>query len=325
MLQSLEHGRAIVNGYSGFRPPFFEALLDAVNRLPAPQALVTLHDLGVEFVVSDGPLAIDPESREVLLERASFGAERIYQVVWSPATDAKLTAATGIVPPAPGPPPFVVGESATYRVRWTNGPMSVPAATATIAVLPSQDCESYRFQVLAKTEPWMSRFYEADVLIETTVGGELLPRSYREAIVDGKRRIERRLSFDAGGRQMHLSSGGTSMTLPLEAAARDPLTALFYVRGLPMEPGSHVALPLNDNGRRLTLDVSMGGVETIALDGHPRSAWRLEPLLTNRLARRGPMNLTAWLSADARRVPLTHRGGGRVRSARVELETYRER
>ena len=147
MLQSLEHGRAIVNGYSGFRPAFFEALLDAVNRLPAPQALVTLHDLGVEFVVSDGALEIDPESRDVLLERASFGAERIYQVVWSPAIDAKFTAATGIVPPAPGPPPFVVGESATYRVRWTSGPMSVPAGTATIGVLPPQDGESYRFQV----------------------------------------------------------------------------------------------------------------------------------------------------------------------------------
>ena len=36
------------------------------------------------------------------------------------------------------------------------------------------------------------------------------------------------------------------MTLPLAAAARDPLTALFYIRGLPMEAGSHVALPLND-------------------------------------------------------------------------------
>ena len=74
MLQSLEHGRPIVNGYSGLRPPFFEALLDAVNRLPAPQALVTLHDLGVEFVVSDGPLEIGPESRDALVERASFGA-----------------------------------------------------------------------------------------------------------------------------------------------------------------------------------------------------------------------------------------------------------
>ncbi len=325
MLQSLEHRRAIVNGYSGFRPPFFEALLDAVNQLPAPQALATLHDLGVEFVVSDGALEVDPASREVLVERANFGAQRIYQVVWSPATDTLFTETAGPLPPAPGPPVFVVGESATYRVRWTSGPMSVPAGAATVAVLPPQGEESYRFQVLAKTEPWMSRFYEADVLIETSVSSMLLPFSHREAISDGKRRIERQATFDPTRHEMHLTSGGTSMTLPLEPAARDPLTALFYVRGLAMQAGSHVALPLNDNGRRLTLDVSVRGIETVSLDGRSLPAWRVEPRLTDRLARRGPLNITAWLGTDARRVPLIieiEAGFGR---ARLELENYRER
>ena len=325
MLQSLEHRRPIVNGYSGLRPPFFEALLDAVNRLPAPQALVTLHDLGVEFVVSEGPLEIGPESRDVLVERASFGPQHIYQVVWSPAADTTFMATTGVVPPEPGPPPFVVGESATYRVRWTSGPMSVPAGAATIAVLPPQGDESYRFQLLARTEHWMSRFYEADVVIETTASGGLLPLSYREAITDGKRRIERQSAFDVGRHEMRLTSGGTTMTLPLEAAARDPLTALFYVRGLPMQAGSHVALPLNDNGRRLTLDVSVGGVETITLDGRSLSAWKLEPRLTDRLARRGSLDMTAWLGTDARRVPLIIDVTAAFGSARLELETYRER
>ena len=41
--------------------------------------------------------------------------------------------------------------------------MRVPAGTVTIGVQPPQGSESYRFQVTAKTEPWMSRFYEADV------------------------------------------------------------------------------------------------------------------------------------------------------------------
>jgi hypothetical protein len=325
MLQSLEHGRVIVNGYSGVRPPFFDALLDAVNRLPTPQALVTIHELGVEFVVSDGPRTIGPEARDVLVERANFGAQRVYQVVWSPATDSAFTATTGVVPPDAGPPPFAIGESATYRVRWTSGPMSIPAAAATIAVLPPQGHESYRFQVSAKTEPWMSRFYQADVLIETIVSDALLPFSYREAITDGKRLIERQATFDTGRREMRLTSGGTSITLPLEAAARDPLTALFYIRTLPIQAGSHVALPLNNNGRRLTLDVSVGGVETITLDGRSVPAWKLVPRLTDRLPGRDPLDITAWLGTDARRVPLIISVTGGFGSARLELETYRER
>ena len=171
----------------------------------------------------------------------------------------------------------------------------------------------------------MSHFYQADVLIETIASGGLLPLSYHEAITDGKRRIERRAVFDPGRHEMRLDSGGTSITLPLEAAARDPLTALFYVRGLPMQAGSHVALPLNDNGRRLILDVSVRGVETITLNGRSLSAWKLEPRLTDRRVGRDPARHTAWLGADARRVPLIISVTGAFGSARLELETYRER
>ena len=35
MLQSLEHRRPVVNGYSGIMPPFFEAMVETANRLPA--------------------------------------------------------------------------------------------------------------------------------------------------------------------------------------------------------------------------------------------------------------------------------------------------
>jgi hypothetical protein len=171
----------------------------------------------------------------------------------------------------------------------------------------------------------MSRFYQADVRLETAVSGRLLPLNHSELISDGKRRIERQTTFDASRHEMHMTSGGTTLTLPLETAARDPLAALFYVRSLPMEPGSHVALPLNDNGRRLTLDVAIGNLETITLDGHARSAWKLEPRLADRLDRRGALNVTAWLSADAHRLPLIIDVTAAFGSARLELETYRER
>ncbi len=59
MLQSLEHRRPVVNGYSGIVPPFFEALVATSNLLPAPEALLAMHNIGVEFVVSDEPLTSD--------------------------------------------------------------------------------------------------------------------------------------------------------------------------------------------------------------------------------------------------------------------------
>jgi hypothetical protein len=325
MLQSLEHGRPIVNGYSGLRPPFFEALLDAAAHLPAPQSLLTLHDLGVEYVVNDGMLPVDPINGEVLVERASFGDQHVYQVMWSPEVEARLTAVTDVPPPAPGPAPFVIGESATYHVFWTSGPMKVSAGEATISIAPPQGDESYRFVVAATTAPWMSRFYEADVKLETTATRRLLPLTYHEAINDGKRLIERQLTFDANRHEVQVVSGGTSIRLPLGDEARDPITALFYLRTLPMEGASHIVLPLNDNGRRMKLDVAVDQLETIAVDGKSWSAWKLEPQLTDRTERRGQLSMATWVSADAHRVPLIVEVTAAFGSARLELARYRDR
>jgi hypothetical protein len=324
MLQSLEHGRPIVNGYSGLRPPFFEAVIDAADHIPAPPSLLTLHDLGVEFVVSDTALPIGDEARGVLVERASFDDQRVYQVIWSPEIEATLTAVTDVPPPEPGPPPFAVGESATYHVRWTSGPMNIPAGDATIAVASPQGNESYRLLVSATTAPWMARFYQADVALETKASSRLLPLTYHETINDGKRLIERHATFDAGRHEMHLTSGGTSITLPLGAESRDPITALFYIRTLPLEAGSRITVPLNDNGRRMQLTMAVDSLETITLDSHSWSAWRIEPQLSERLDRPA-LRILTWVSADAHRIPLVVEVTAAFGSARLELASYRER
>jgi hypothetical protein len=325
MLQELEHGLPIVNGYSGLRPPFFEALADAANRLPDGDALLALHDLGVAFVVSDRALPLKEADRGALVERAAFDDQRVYQVTWSPELESRLSATTDISPPEPGSPPFVVGESAAYHVRWTSGPMSISAGDATIAVAPPQGSERYRFVVSAKTAPWMNRFYEADVRLETTASERLLPLTYRETIADGRRRTERQLTFDAARHEMKVSSGGTTITLPFSQQARDPISTLFYIRTLPIAAGTHVAIPLNDNGRRMRLDVTVDQQETIAVGDRSWPSWRTTPQLSERIDRRGALQIVAWLSADARRIPLVVEVSAAFGTARLELASYREK
>ena len=122
---------------------------------------------------------------------------------------------------------------------------------------------------------------------------------------------------------MRITSNGTSITLPLSAGARDPLSALFYVRTL-VDQETRLSLPISDNGRRVRLDINGSQPETLVVGGRSWSALRLEPRLSDRIER-GPLTVTAWVSADARRVPLlveVSAGFGRVR---LELTTYRER
>ena len=323
MLQGLEHGRPIVNGYSGLRPPYFEALADTANRLPAAESLLALHDLGVEFIVSNHQLPAGAEG--ALVERAVFDDQRVYQFAWSPELETRLRTSTEIAPPEPGPPPFAIGESATYHVSWTSGPVGLSAGDATIAVAPAQGSERYRFSVTAKTAPWMARFYDADVMLETTANERLLPLGHHETISEGRRRTDRQLTFDNDRHEVKVLSGGTSITLPLAKEARDPISALFYLRTLSIAPGDRVSLPLDDNGRRMRLELTADGLETITVGNRSWEALKVTPQLVDRIERRGALQIVAWLSADSRRIPLVVEVSASFGTARLELASYREK
>ena len=323
MLQSLEHRRAIVNGYSGIMPPFFEAMVETAHRLPAADALMAMHNIGVEYVVSDEALAAEPAFGEVLVERARFNQQRVYQLRWSPEIEAKVRATVDMSPADPGPIPFTAGETAAYRLRWTNGPLDLAAGNATISVVPPQAGAGYAFRVDASTAPWMSRFYQAIVRLESTTSASLLPLAYSEMIDEGTRGIERHLTFAPERHEVRIASGGTSIVLPVGIGARDPISAFFYMRTLPLTEDAHYRIPISDNGRPLHLDVTVGPREAVALDGRTWDAWKVQSSVSERIDR-APLRLTAWLSADERRLPLVVD----VRApffgtVRVEMTAYR--
>ena len=120
-----------------------------------------------------------------------------------------------------------------------------------------------------------------------------------------------------------MTTGGASITLPLSPEARDPISALFYVRTLPMATASHFTLPLSDNGRRSRLEVTVHGLETISLTGKSWSAWKLEPRLSDRIERWDGLKLTTWVSADSRHIPLVVDVKAGFGSVRLELASYR--
>ena len=51
MLNATRHRHPLVNGYSGFAPPGFEATAQAMRSFPADESLELMHKLGVTHVV----------------------------------------------------------------------------------------------------------------------------------------------------------------------------------------------------------------------------------------------------------------------------------
>jgi hypothetical protein len=326
MVQSLEYRRPIVNGYSGQRPSFYKALVDALNTFPSGDSLLALRDSGVRFVVTPAPVAPSHEDGpSPVVERARFNDGTIYELRWSPDIEARLAAASAIEPPPTGPIPFQVGELARYRVVWGSAGLNLSAGDISISVEPP----AYRLVVTAVTAPWVAKFFEARDLFATQADSNLLPEVHERDQQEGSRHVTRAFIYDhaAGvvrtGRSVGDARADGAVVLPMFPQARDAIAALFYARTLPLREGVHYRFPVNEAGRNLIVELSVDGRENIRVQGRDVDALRIIPRLQRRVEEREQLSAILWLSNEARRVPLAVDIDARFGHIRVELESYR--
>ncbi len=329
MVQSLEHFRPIVNGYSGQRPVFFSSLVEGLADFPSPNALAVVRELDVRFVVAPAPVAGAGNSRSPLIERARFDKGVIYEVRWTPEAIAVLGALSGPPPPPAGVAPFGAGELAVYTVHWDGGPVDLPAGTAALNVIDGGPGRRWTFEARADTARWVSSFFQAQDRFTTIADQGLYPLEHRREIREGRREVNRTYVYDrrAGhvrvGASREAALAAEALTLPLADEARDALTALYYVRTLPLAAGTIVSVPVNEAGSSLVLQVAAAEQEMIEHRGRQTAVIRVEPRLMRRIERRRPISMTIWMSIDDRRMPLRvilEAGFGRVRA---ELTEYR--
>lgn len=344
MIESLEHGRPIVNGYSGHRPAYYPALVESFEDFPAPSALWTLHELGVRFIVTREPsrrVGSAPEPGAVsspspLVLRATFGGEDVYELVWTAEVDATLPRPSAPAPPPPGPAPFRIGEEALYRVAWVgSGAMNLAAGTirlvvrdpgrVTGAVDAGAPAPRYVFEVSAETADWVSRFFQAQDRFASWADAELLSVRYEQHLREGRRVLDRMFEFDRA-RGLLRSFGAdpdapNNPALPIPPSTRDPVTTFFYARTLPLQPGYRVRIPVNDVGRNLIVDLQITE-GTIDHDGRQTPALRIEPKLEYRIQRRSTPSVVVWMGRDERRIPLLITVDAAFGSFRAELVSY---
>jgi hypothetical protein len=346
MVESLQHGLPIVNGYSGQRPPFFPTIVDALHDFPSADAMFALKDFDVRYIVTDAPVVVGDWP---LVLRAHFEpresapasdreAERfIYEFVWTPEAEAHLGEPTVPEPPPPGAAPFAVGETLAYTVYWdgptgrvTAGAIDLAVESPSVAAPPASQSATpsalqlasqggYRFRLRAKTADWISRFYEADDQFITTVSPDLLPLTHERRLREGRREVDQTMVYDRREGVMRVAEDASKPPMRVWKGARDPIAAFFYLRTLALEPGAQLQVPVNDNGRNLILDVKAGAIERITSGGREVDALRVTPILRQRVERRQPPAITVWLSRDGRQVPLAAEVSAAFGDVRLEL------
>jgi hypothetical protein len=334
MVDSVEHRRPLVNGYSGQRPAFFSGAVDALGSFPSAEAMWMLKDLDVRYVVTAVPVTPGPWP---LAERARLsdpvrGERWIYELAWSPEAEARLGEPSTPVPPEPGPVPFAMGERLTYRVIWDGPAGIVDAGTVTLAVdsLPVSDPlrhqpdrrDGYRFSVEARTAPWIARFFEADDRFVTTTDPQLFPRVHERILREGRRRVDQRIHFDAArllAQPVVASGEPAGPAIRLWPHVRDAVAAFYFVRTLNLAPGSRVEIPIVENGRHSTLEIEAVSAETRHVSGRDLATVRVHARLRQRVPRRKPPDITVWLERAAPRALVAAEVAAVFGNLRVEL------
>jgi hypothetical protein len=325
MLQALEHGRPIVNGYSGQRPPFFVPVVESLQAFPSAESLWVLRDLGVRFVVAPSPVA----GAAPLVERARVGGRVIYELRWTPEAEAAAPRPHAPPPPPPGPVPFAPGESAAYQVTWEGSGLPLSAGDAVFRVRDraagsaegSPTAPGFLFDLRIETAAWVARFFEARDTFETWADNDLLPVEQHQHLREGQRVLDKAARFDPAA-QVVESAG---VTLPTAPGSRDALSAFYYARTLALPDGATVRVPVNEGGRNLVVEITNRGRTSLPRDGRGAEVFRLEARVQQRLERRRPIEATVWLSADARRIPLAIDVTTAFGTFRAELKDYRSR
>jgi hypothetical protein len=323
MVQSLEHRRPIVNGYSGQRPAFFMGLVDTLNQVPDADALWTLRDLNVRFIVS--PRALARIDRGPLVERATLAGDSIYELRWTPETEAVVPRPDPPAPPEPGPCPFRDEETLVYSVAWRTGAaMGMSAGTATFnasrAPVPGAAPGAPAARHLAvdlQTAAWVARFFEAHDRIETWTDDRLIPIRQEQHLREGRRAVDRATRFDPATRTLAVGEGPP---LPWPREARDGVSAFFYARTLPLAPGYSAVFPVVEGGRRYAVGLTVDRLETIEVAGRQVEAFRVTPRLSSTGDRRRGIESTIWIGTDARRLPLLLEVEMPFGSFRIELQ-----
>ena len=196
--------------------------------------------------------------------------------------------------------PFAAGEHLLFSVQY--GLVTAGEATLDIRNLSTlNDRVCYRIVSDARTNDFFSKFFSVrdryESYMDTT---ELYSLRYEKHLREGKFKRDEAVDFD----QTRHRAIYKDKVVPMPPRSQDVLSALYYIRTLPLRVGQSIALANHTDGKNYPLVVKVLGKEHVTVDAGEFDCIIVEPIL------RGPGvftqkgRLTVWLTDDRRRMPV---------------------
>jgi len=219
----------------------------------------------------------------------------------------------------PGPVGFGAGEKLVFSVQY--GLITAGEATLevrNIATIGGRPC--YRIVSDARTNDFFSKFYQVrdryESCMDTT---ELYTLRYEKHVREGKFKRDETVDFDQTAHRAKYKD----KSVPIPPRTQDVLSALYYVRTLPLEVGQSISIANHTDKKNYPLLVKVHGREHIKVDAGEFDCLVVEPIL------RGPGvftqkgRLTVWLTDDERRMPVLMKSKVVIGHVAAVLKSYK--
>lgn len=219
--------------------------------------------------------------------------------------------------------PFGPGERAEYAVGY--GP--IPAGSMTLAVVDRVTFEgrpAYHLRMTAKSNQAVSFVFELSANEESWLDAERFESlRYRRRNVEDDEVRTKDVRFDHERGVRIVREDGETKTRPTSPGAVDPVSTLFYLRLLPLEPGTRFTLENQadpaDNPvvvkvlKRERIKVPAGSFDALLLDVAVET--------DSGIFKKGGEN-RLWVTADERRLPIRISSKVGLGSFKAELLEY---
>jgi Protein of unknown function (DUF3108) len=214
--------------------------------------------------------------------------------------------------------PFGAGEKLVFSVQY--GLVTAGEATLEVRNLAAIGGRpAYRIISDARTNDFFSKFFSVrdryESYMDTTALHSL---RYEKHVREGKFKRDDAVDFDQTGHRAVYKD----KTVPIPPRTQDVLSALYYVRTLPLQVGQAISIANHTDGKNYPLVVKVLGREHVKVDAGEFDCIVVEPILRGPGVFNQQGRLTVWLTDDRRRMPVLMKSKVAIGHVAAILKSY---
>ncbi|MEJ2721573.1 MAG: DUF3108 domain-containing protein, partial [bacterium] len=148
---------------------------------------------------------------------------------------------------------------------------------------------------------------------------ELVSLRYEKHLREGKYKNDRHIVFD----QKELNAYYDDQVIPIAPRTQDVLSAMYYVRTLPLEVGHSVAIANHTDGRNYPLVVKVLGEERVKVEAGTFDCLVVEPFLRYPGIFKQKGRVKVWVTNDRYHIPVLVKSKIVIGEVSAVLKEYR--